>query len=204
MITINNRYLDLFGLVETFLKPDINNEQCKDRQSKVGGGLLVYVKDFIAVKNRSDLSINTLETLWLEFYRPKDTNMNCLSAATLIACLVSISIVIQGAGADDCASPKIVSCTTDYTNALPVAAVTGDKNKICSVIHTYLDCLNTVVTDCNLDPTTHIISQTITEAKQALSHDGCDKGNGARGLVNNFVVMVFGLTSYKLFKMTYF
>ncbi|CAC5394825.1 unnamed protein product [Mytilus coruscus] len=57
IITINNRYLDLFGLVETFLKPDINNEQCKvpgykifrkDRQSKDGGGLLVYVKDSIA------------------------------------------------------------------------------------------------------------------------------------------------------------
>ncbi|VDI49870.1 Hypothetical predicted protein [Mytilus galloprovincialis] len=67
--------IDLFGLVETFLKPDINNEQCKvpgykifrkDRQCKDGGGLLVYVKDSIAVKNRSDLSINTLETLWLE------------------------------------------------------------------------------------------------------------------------------------------
>ncbi|CAC5401200.1 unnamed protein product [Mytilus coruscus] len=80
IITINNRYLDLFGLVETFLKPDINNEQCKvpgykifrkDRQSKDGGGLLVYVKDSIAVKNMSDLSINTLETLWLEVELPK-------------------------------------------------------------------------------------------------------------------------------------
>ncbi|CAC5393622.1 unnamed protein product [Mytilus coruscus] len=80
IITINNRYLDLFGLVETLLKPDINNEQCKvpgykifrkDRQSKDGGGLLVYVKDSIAVKNRSDLSIITLETLWLEVEFPK-------------------------------------------------------------------------------------------------------------------------------------
>ena len=80
IITINNKYLDLFGLVETFLKPDINNEQCKvpgykifrkDRQCKDGGGLLVYVKDSIAVKNRSDLSINTLETLWLEVEFPK-------------------------------------------------------------------------------------------------------------------------------------
>ncbi|CAC5416206.1 unnamed protein product [Mytilus coruscus] len=85
MITINNRYLDLFGLVETFLKPDINNEQCKvpgykifrkDRQSKDGGGLLVYVKDSIAVKNRSDLSINTLETLWLESINEHEAKIN--------------------------------------------------------------------------------------------------------------------------------
>ncbi|CAC5393144.1 unnamed protein product [Mytilus coruscus] len=49
----------------------MNNVKCQDttfsekiaRVRVVGGDLLVYVKDSIAVKNRSDLSINTLETL---------------------------------------------------------------------------------------------------------------------------------------------
>ncbi|VDI32884.1 Hypothetical predicted protein [Mytilus galloprovincialis] len=130
--------------------------------------------------------------------------MDCLSAVTVIVCLIFTSFVIQGADADDCSSPKITSCSTTYNTALTGASSTGDINKICSVVHTYLDCLNTVVTDCNLDPITHTISQTIAAAKQALSKNGCGEGSGAKVLVNNFVVMVFGLTSYNLFKMAYF
>ncbi|XP_052066146.1 uncharacterized protein LOC127705828 [Mytilus californianus] len=124
--------------------------------------------------------------------------MDKLSAVTLIACFVSISTVMQGAGADDCA-PKIASCTTNYTNALPEAAVTGDKNKICSAANTYLDCLNKVVTDCKLESGTSVISQTIAAAKQALSQYGCGSGNGAGSLVFNLVAMASGLTFYKLF-----
>ncbi|XP_071181682.1 uncharacterized protein [Mytilus edulis] len=137
--------------------------------------------------------------------RPLDTTMDCLSAVTVIVCLIFTSFVIQAINdADDCSSPKITSCSTTYNTALTGASSTGNINKICSVVHTYLDCLNTVVTDCNLDPTTHTISQTIAAAKQALSQNGCGEGNGARGLVNNLVVSVFGLISYKIFKMTCF
>ncbi|XP_071181690.1 uncharacterized protein [Mytilus edulis] len=128
--------------------------------------------------------------------------MDCLSALTVIVCLLFTSFVMQGACANDCIPPKIVSCSNDYTSALPVAALTGDTNKICSVVHTYLDCLNQVAIDCS-DLTSSILSQAITTAKQDLSDRGCGSGNGARGLVNNFVVMVFGLTSYMLFKTTY-
>ncbi|VDI53039.1 Hypothetical predicted protein [Mytilus galloprovincialis] len=97
--------------------------------------------------------------------------MDCLSFVTVIACLISISIVMQGADAQDCSTPKMTSCSTTYANV--VEGAVGDKKKICSAANTYLNCLNKVVTDCKLDPGTSIISQTIADAKQALSQFGC-------------------------------
>ncbi|XP_076116872.1 uncharacterized protein LOC143084350 [Mytilus galloprovincialis] len=128
--------------------------------------------------------------------------MDKLSFVTVVACLVSISIVMQGADAQDCATSKITACSTTYSGA--VAGAGGDKKKICSAANTYLDCLNKVVTDCKLDPGTSIISQTIAAAKKALSQYGCGSGNGAGSIVFNLVTMmsgltISGLTFYKLF-----
>ncbi|VDI51221.1 Hypothetical predicted protein [Mytilus galloprovincialis] len=117
-----------------------------------------------------------------------------MSFVTVIACLASISIVMQEAYAQDCATPKISTCTITYNSA--VAGVGGDKNTICSAANTYLDCLNKVFTDCKLDSnsSSSFISQTIAVAKQALSKYGCGSGNGAGSLVFNLVTMMSGLT----------
>ncbi|XP_076116621.1 uncharacterized protein LOC143084099 [Mytilus galloprovincialis] len=103
--------------------------------------------------------------------------MDCLSSVSVIACLVSISIVMQEAEAQDCSTPKTTSCSTTYANV--VEGARGDKKTICSAANTYLDCLNKVATDCKLDPGTSIISQTIADAKQALSQFGCGSGTDA-------------------------
>ncbi len=43
----------------------------RDRQDRDGGGILMYVKNSIFAKIRPDLSINSLETLWIELELPK-------------------------------------------------------------------------------------------------------------------------------------
>ncbi|XP_071181685.1 uncharacterized protein [Mytilus edulis] len=139
----------------------------------------------------------------VKFYRPKDTQNSCLSAVTAIACVVFFIIFRQEAGADDCSSRQIESCSTNLTNTLQEAAVEGDKNKKCWAAHTLLHCLKKIVTDCNLDPNNSTISQILPRFQHEISQYGCETANGARSLVNNFVVMIFGLTFYKLLKVTY-
>ncbi|XP_071177316.1 uncharacterized protein [Mytilus edulis] len=124
--------------------------------------------------------------------------MVCLSAVTLIACFVSISIVMQGVYAQDdppCADTGINNCQMSYDGAVGIAE--GNKKMICSAAKTYLDCLNQVVTDCKLKPSD--VSQTIAPGKQALSDNKCGSGNSAGSLVFNLVAMVSGLIFYKLF-----
>ncbi|VDI01083.1 Hypothetical predicted protein [Mytilus galloprovincialis] len=109
-------------------------------------------------------------------------------------------MIIQEAGADDCTSRQIESCSTNLTNTLQEAAVEGDKNKKCRAAHILLHCLKKIVTDCNLDPNNSTISQILPRFQHEISQYGCETANGARSLVNNFVVMIFGLTFYKLLK----
>ena len=68
------------AFVETFLNSDTKNEECKvlgykiyrkDRQNKEGGGLLVYVRQSMSVKERPELSSSSSESLWLEVSLPK-------------------------------------------------------------------------------------------------------------------------------------
>ncbi|XP_063398863.1 uncharacterized protein LOC134683482 [Mytilus trossulus] len=123
--------------------------------------------------------------------------MDKMSFVTVIACLVSIIIVLQGADAQDCNTPKMSTCTKTYSGT--VAGAGGSKNKICSAAHTYLDCLNKVFTDCKLDSSSSTIGHTIAAAKQALSQYGCGRGNGAGSLVFNLVALMSGLIFYELF-----
>ncbi|VDI01085.1 Hypothetical predicted protein [Mytilus galloprovincialis] len=133
----------------------------------------------------------------------KITRMHRLSDITLSICLAFIIMIIQEAGADDCTSRQIESCSTNLTNTLQEAAVEGDKNKKCRAAHILLHCLKKIVTDCNLDPNNSTISQILPRFQHEISQYGCETANGARSLVNNFVVMIFGLTFYKLLKVTY-
>ncbi|XP_063396641.1 uncharacterized protein LOC134681127 isoform X1 [Mytilus trossulus] len=98
-----------------------------------------------------------------------------LSVVTLIACFVSISIVMQGADAQNCASTETIGCQMSYDGAVGIAE--GDKKIICSAANSFLGCLKQVVTDCNMtDPS--VVSQTIAPGKQALSDNKCGSGVG--------------------------
>ncbi|XP_056002316.1 uncharacterized protein LOC130049144 isoform X3 [Ostrea edulis] len=63
--------------------------------------------------------------------------------------------------------------------------------------NTYLNCVNKVVSDCNLDSSTHSVSQAITAAKHELSLAGC--GNGASGSVYSILTIVVGICLHRLF-----
>ena len=73
---------EIFGICETFLEPNITDNQVticgfeflrKDRsdtKNKTGGGLVLYFKKSIKVKRRSELEISNLETIWAEIELP--------------------------------------------------------------------------------------------------------------------------------------
>ena len=43
----------------------------KDRQGKLGGGILPYVNENLCIRRRLDLETNDIEALWLEVYPHK-------------------------------------------------------------------------------------------------------------------------------------
>ncbi|XP_063398865.1 uncharacterized protein LOC134683485 [Mytilus trossulus] len=116
---------------------------------------------------------------------------------TIAAAKQAISKYLCGGGADaqNCSSSKITTCSTNYNSA--IAGAGEDTNTFCSAANTYLDCLNEVVTNCNLDSGSISLNQTIAAAKQTRS--GCGGANGAGSLVFNLVAIVSGHTFYKLF-----
>ena len=67
--------IQLFGISETWLNDNSPVDQfCipgyslvrKDRQNMQGGGVALYVSDFLIVKRRCDLENGELELLWIE------------------------------------------------------------------------------------------------------------------------------------------
>ncbi|XP_052066145.1 uncharacterized protein LOC127705827 [Mytilus californianus] len=92
--------------------------------------------------------------------------MYILSVIGLSISLVSISIITQRAEAQNCSYTNVESCRLAYNSEKTQAA--QDKNKICSAVNIYLECLNKVSTDCGVDA-----SQTITEARKDLSQFSC-------------------------------
>ena len=73
---------DIFGACETFLDPDISDNQLavsgydflrKDRasiQNKGGGGVLLYFRNTLTCTRRSELEISKIETIWAEVELP--------------------------------------------------------------------------------------------------------------------------------------
>ncbi len=71
---------------EDILIPNFNPPFRCDRQNRIGGGVAIYVRDSLFAKQRNDLSINGLESLWIELhidhrklllggiYRPPNSN----------------------------------------------------------------------------------------------------------------------------------
>ena len=87
---------DILVFTESWLKPDTPNEKLiidnfkspfrKDRCDRPGGGVLIYTRDSIQSKRRTDLEMQDLEAVWVEitikskkiliggFYRPPHSN----------------------------------------------------------------------------------------------------------------------------------
>ena len=72
---------DIVGISETFLRENIQNSNLningfvferKDRPHKLDGGLLVYIADHIDFKQRHDIEIEDLESIWLQITFPNN------------------------------------------------------------------------------------------------------------------------------------
>ncbi|VDI32883.1 Hypothetical predicted protein [Mytilus galloprovincialis] len=129
----------------------------------------------------------------------EDTNTFCSAANTYLDCLNEVHINCNfdsgitslgqtiagakqtlsqygcggGADAQNCSPSKITRCLINYVSAI-AAGAGKDKTTLCSAGNTYMDCLNDVVTDCNLDSGS-TLSQTIAAAKQTLSQYSCGR-----------------------------
>ncbi|XP_071181706.1 uncharacterized protein LOC143084357 [Mytilus galloprovincialis] len=90
--------------------------------------------------------------------------MYTLSVIGLGVSLALISIVTQKTEAQNCSDTNIQSCLSAYKSVKTQAV--QDKNKICSAGNIYLECLNKVSPDCDVDGT-------ITEIRKELFQYGC-------------------------------
>ena len=61
---------------ESWLNPSVSNDEISieyfhepvryDVTGRIGGGVVVYIRDNISFKRRQDLEVNTLEAVWVE------------------------------------------------------------------------------------------------------------------------------------------
>ena len=82
LLMANDNCPDIFGFCETFMNQTILDNQVaidgydffrKDRteiQDKVGGGIIIYFRNTIKCKRRTDLEISHIETIWMEIELP--------------------------------------------------------------------------------------------------------------------------------------
>jgi len=77
IITAEYSSYDILSFIESWLKPNINDETLRhrgykfspfrrDRQNKTAGGVIVYVKEYINCIVRPDLQIDNIEYLWID------------------------------------------------------------------------------------------------------------------------------------------
>ena len=73
------RSVDIFGICETFLNDKVTNNELnidgftferRDRKSREGGGVLVYVSNKIDYKRREDIETGETESIWIEINLP--------------------------------------------------------------------------------------------------------------------------------------
>ncbi|XP_076113800.1 uncharacterized protein LOC143082130 [Mytilus galloprovincialis] len=72
--------------------------------------------------------------------------------------------------AQNCSTKQILSCTTSYYNALREASRARNKEDICSVINTYMECLLTYSSHCN----SNAVHWAIADANTSKYQSGCD------------------------------
>ena len=77
---IHNKRFDIFAFSETWLNPSIKDSELNipgytlirhDRTGKRGGGTAIYVRNNIPYKHRQDLSVENIESSWIEVNRLK-------------------------------------------------------------------------------------------------------------------------------------
>ncbi len=88
VIVLTETWLSQHTNTDNILIPNFNPPFRCDRIGRVGGGVAIYVRDSLYAKERTDLSINQLEAVWIELhtnqrklliggiYRPPDSNNN--------------------------------------------------------------------------------------------------------------------------------
>ncbi|MES9882168.1 MAG: endonuclease/exonuclease/phosphatase family protein [Sedimenticola sp.] len=98
LLAIESQPYDVLIFTETWLSTDTSNDDLlipnfnpplrKDRQGRLGGGVAIYIREGLHATHRPDLSINGLESLWVDvkfnqrtfimggIYRPPDANNN--------------------------------------------------------------------------------------------------------------------------------
>ena len=81
-IMANDKCPDILGLCETFLNPSVIDSQVEidgydlirkdriDTQNKAGGGLILYIRNWIKFKRRPEYEISKIETIWAEIELP--------------------------------------------------------------------------------------------------------------------------------------
>ena len=83
------RSVDILSLCETFLNENVQNStldvdgftiERKDRQGKLGGGILIYISNTIIYKRRYDLENTNIEAIWIEICLPNSTPILYCSA----------------------------------------------------------------------------------------------------------------------------
>ena len=83
-LQMKDKPFDIFSASETWLKPDISDSEVAlpgysiiqmDRQNKIGGGTVIYVRDGIPFKTHSDLMNNNLENCMIEVLRVKSKKL---------------------------------------------------------------------------------------------------------------------------------
>ena len=82
LLMANDNCPDIFGFCETFMNQTVLDNQVaidgydffrKDRteiQDKEGGGIIIYFRNTIKCKRRTDLEISHIETIWMEIELP--------------------------------------------------------------------------------------------------------------------------------------
>ncbi len=98
LLEIESQPYDVLVFTETWLSREISNDELSipnfgppfrcDRPDRLGGGVAIYLRDYLHGILRNDLSVNGLEALWVEtchnnqtiliggFYRPPNSNNN--------------------------------------------------------------------------------------------------------------------------------
>ena len=75
---INKNPFDVIAVSETWLKPSVTNAEInianysiarQDRKDKTGGGTVIYVRNGLPYRSRTDLQNNYSESCWIEIIR---------------------------------------------------------------------------------------------------------------------------------------
>ncbi len=81
ILEIEAQPYDILIFTETWLTPNTINTDLRipnfnlpfryDRKDRIGGGVAIYVRDTLHAKQRNDLSLNGLESVWIELITHK-------------------------------------------------------------------------------------------------------------------------------------